>query len=472
MTHELDLTKGNIFWKVPLFVLPLMATTILQLLYTTVDLWTVSRFGDGALSMSAIGSNSALINLIITVLVSLATGSNVCISVAKGANDSIRANKILHTSFIIAFLGGILFGIFGFFMSPLFLNWMDTPSSIIDNATIYLKIYFIGVPFLMIYNYGSQMLRALGDSKKPLYVLMLSGIINITFDIIFVKLLKLDVMGVALSTILSEIVSAILIILLFIFNKNGFVRLKIKELKIDKRELIEILKIGLPAGIQGLAFCIPNVLIQSSLYTIHDYTINNVYISEDEILAGASASQQIESYIFAMLDSFAVGIISLVGQNYGASNKNNIRKSYWYSFIWMMLFWLICAILCALIPYNLLSIFIKETEGIIRINALNAGKERLFIMAFTYFLDGWMDINSNYLRGMKYSTPSAIITMIGCSGLRILFLTTLFNVPSFHTIFWLYIVFPISWILVNLVYIPVILYYERKAFKILDNKIS
>ena len=173
-----------------------------------------------------------------------------------------------------------------------------------------------------------------------------------------------------------------------------------------------------------------------------------------------------------MLDSFAVGIISLVGQNYGASNKNNIRKSYWYSFIWMMLFWLICAILCALIPYNLLSIFIKETEGIIRINALNAGKERLFIMAFTYFLDGWMDINSNYLRGMKYSTPSAIITMIGCSGLRILFLTTLFNVPSFHTIFWLYIVFPISWILVNLVYIPVILYYERKAFKILDNKIS
>ena len=472
MTHELDLTKGNIFWKVPLFVLPLMATTILQLLYTTVDLWTVSRFGGGALSMSAIGSNSALINLIITVLVSLATGSNVCISVAKGANDSIRANKILHTSFIIAFLGGILFGIFGFFMSPLFLNWMDTPSSIIDNATIYLKIYFIGVPFLMIYNYGSQMLRALGDSKKPLYVLMLSGIINITFDIIFVKLLKLDVMGVALSTVLSEIVSAILIILLFIFNKNGFVRLKIKELKIDKRELIEILKIGLPAGIQGLAFCIPNVLIQSSLYTIHDYTINNVPISEDEILAGASASQQIESYIFAMLDSFAVGIISLVGQNYGASNKNNIRKSYWYSFIWMMLFWLICAILCALIPYNLLSIFIKETEGIIRINALNAGKERLFIMAFTYFLDGWMDINSNYLRGMKYSTPSAIITMIGCSGLRILFLTTLFNVPSFHTIFWLYAVFPISWILVNLVYIPVILYYERKAFKILDNKIS
>ena len=468
MTNELDLTKGNIFWKVPVFVLPLMATTILQLLYTTVDLWTVSTFGGGSLSMSAIGSNSALINLIITVLVSLATGANVCISVAKGANDPIRANKILHTSFIIAFLGGILFGIFGFFMSPFFLNWMDTPTSIIDNATIYLKIYFIGVPFLMIYNYGSQILRALGDSKKPLYVLMLSGIINVTFDIVFVRFLGLDVMGVAYATVLSEIISAILIILLFTFNKNGFVRLKLKELKIDKKELIEILKIGLPAGIQGLAFCIPNVLIQSSLYTIHDYTINGIPINENEILAGASASQQIESYIFAMLDAFAVGIISLVGQNCGASKKTNIRKSYWYSFTWMMIFWVICSIICSLFPYQLLSIFVKESEGIVIKNALDAGKERLFIMAFTYFLDGWMDINSNYLRGMKYSTPSAIITMIGCSGLRILFLTTLFNVPTFHTIFWLYAVFPLSWILVNLVYIPVVLHYEKKAFRIID----
>lgn len=466
---ELDLTKGNLFLKIPLFVLPLMFTTILQLLYTTIDLWTVSNFGGGPLSMSSIGSNSALINLIITVLVSLATGSNVCISVAKGSNEKERANRILHTSFIIAIVGGIIFGIFGFFMSPIFLELMDTPSNIIVNATRYLKIYFLGVPFLMVYNYGSQMLRALGDSRRPLYVLAISGAINVVFDFIFVYFFKMDVAGVAYATVISEIVSATLIVLIFMNNKNGFVQLHLKELKVSKRELLDILKIGIPAGLQGLAFCIPNVLIQSSLYTIHNYTINGVAISENEIISGASASSQIEGYIFAMLDSFAIGVVSLVGQNFGAMNKQNIRKSYWYSFIWMMMFWSICAIICAAIPHKLLSIFITESDDIIIENALNAGKERLFILAFTYFIDGWMDINSNYLRGMKVSTPPAIITMIGCSGTRILFLLTIFKTPFFHTIYWLYAAFPISWVLVNLVYLPVILHYEKKTFKLIDN---
>ncbi len=465
---ELDLTKGNLFTKFFIFVMPLMLTTILQLLYTTVDLWTVSNFGGGSLSMTAIGSNSALINLIITVLVSLSTGSSVCISVAKGSNNQERANKILHTSILLAIIGGVFIGIFGFFMAPVFLNLMDTPTSIINNATNYLKIYFLGVPFLMIYNYGSQMLRSLGDSKRPLFILIISGIINVVFDLIFVILFKMDVKGVAYATVLSEIVSAILILAWFYYNKNGFVKLSLKELKISKKELIDILKIGIPAGIQGLAFSIPNVIIQSSLYTIHDYTINGIPIAEDEIISGAAASQQIESYIFAMLDAFAVGLVSFVGQNYGANNKINIKKCYWYSFTWMMIFWVISTIICAIFPHQLLSIFIKESDGVVLENALEAGKERLYIMAFTYFIDGWMDINSNYLRGMKVSTPPAIITMIGCSGTRILFLLTLFKTPYFHTIFWLYAVFPISWILVNIVYLPVILHYEKKIFKTLD----
>ncbi len=465
---ELDLTKGNLFTKFFIFVMPLMLTTILQLLYTTVDLWTVSNYGGGSLSMTAIGSNSALINLIITVLVSLSTGSSVCISVAKGSNNHERANKILHTSILIAIIGGVFIGLFGFFMAPVFLGLMDTPTSIITKAIDYLKIYFLGVPFLMIYNYGSQMLRSLGDSKRPLFILIISGIINVIFDLIFVISFKMDVKGVAYATVLSEIVSAILILAWFYINKNGFVKLNFKELKISKRELIDILKIGVPAGIQGLAFSIPNVIIQSSLYTIHDYTINGIPIAEEEIISGAAASQQIESYIFAMLDAFAVGLVSFVGQNYGANNKLNIKKCYWFSFIWMMIFWVISTIICAIFPHQLLSIFIKESEGVVLENALEAGKERLYIMAFTYFIDGLMDINSNYLRGMKVSTPPAIITMIGCSGTRILFLLTLFKVPYFHTIFWLYAVFPISWILVNIVYLPVILHYEKKIFKTLD----
>lgn len=465
---EMDLTVGNLFLKIPMFVLPLMMTTIFQLLYTTIDLWCVSSYGDGAISMSAIGSNSALINLIITVLVSLATGANVCISMAKGANDRIRANKILHTALIVAIVGGVVVSIFGFFMAPVFLKLMGTPSSIIGKATIYLKIYFLGVPMLMIYNFGSQMLRALGDSKRPLYILIISGIFNVAFDLLFVCIFKMDVMGVAIATVISQAVSAILTIGWFVVNKNGFVRLKIAELRVNKKELIEILKIGIPAGLQGLAFCIPNVLIQSSLYTINDYYINGVLISQDEIVAGASASSQIEGYIFAMLDAFAVGLVSFTGQNFGAKKKTNMRKCYWYSFIWMMIFWVGCLILVVLIPEGLLSIFIKKSEGIVISSAIAAGKQRLFIMGFTYFLDGLMDINSDYLRGMKVSTPPAIITMLGCSGTRILFLLTLFKTPQFHTIFWLYAAFPISWILVNLVYIPVVLVSEKKMFKLIE----
>lgn len=463
-SSEIDLTKGNLFWKMPKFVLPLMMTTIFQLLYTTVDLWAVSNYGDGSSSMSAVGSNSALINLIITVLVSLATGANVCISMAKGANDQPRANRILHTALIVAFIGGIFVGIFGFFLSPVLLKLMDTPEFIYDKATIYLRIYFLGVPLLMIYNYGSQMLRALGDSKRPLFILVISGIFNVACDLLFVICFHMDVAGVGYATVISEGIAAVLTIGWFIINKNGFVKLKLKELKVSKRELLDILKIGIPAGIQGLAFCIPNVLIQSSLYSIKEYTIDGVKISVDEIVTGASASSQIEGYVFAMLDAFAVGLISFTGQNYGAGKKDNMRKCYWFAVSWMMIFWFVASIICFAIPKQLLGIFITETEKINVANAIAAGRERLYLMVFTYFLDGWMGINSDYLRGMKRSTPPAIITMIGCSGTRILFLLTLFKTPTFHTIFWLYAAFPISWILVNLVYIPIILIYEHKTF--------
>lgn len=462
--NELDLTTGNLFWKIPRFVLPFMMTTIFQLLYTSIDLWTVSKFGGKAESMSAIGSNSALINLIITVLVSLATGANVCISVAKGANDKQRASRILHTAFIVAVVGGVFVAAFGYFMTPFLLQLMSTPELIMERASTYLRIYFLGVPLLMIYNYGSQMLRALGDSKRPLYILMISGVLNVLFDLLFVIYAKMDVAGVAIATVISEGVSAALTLLWFIFNKKGFVRLQASQLRVSKEELKDILKIGLPAGLQGLAFCIPNVLIQSSLYSITNYSINGAFISQSEIVAGSAASAQVEGYVFACLDAFAVGLVSFVGQNYGAHNKANIRKVYWYSVTWMMLFWALCTVICTTMPYQLLSIFVTQSDNINAENALLAGRERLFLLVLTYCFDGLMGINGNYIRGMKRSTPPAIITLVGCTGTRILFLTTIFQMEAFHTVFWLYAAFPISWILVNIAYIPTVIYYERKAF--------
>ena len=469
---EMDLTKGNLFWKFPLFALPLALTTVLQLLFSTVDLYTVSKYGGGSVSMSAVGSNTSLINLIVTVFVNLSMGANVAISQAKGANNKDKAEKVLHTSIIVSLIAGILVGLTGFFLSGILLKRMNTPDSIIDSATNYLKIYFCGLPFLMIYNYGSQILRALGDSRKPLYILAIAGIVNVGLDFILVKYAYMDVIGVAVATISSEAVAAILIMLVLIFNKSSYVHFSFKKFKIDGESLKDILIIGLPAGIQGLAFSIPNVMIQSSLYSITNYTINGVSISQDEIVSGSSAANQLENFAFAIEDAIGVSLCTFVGQNYGALKKENIRKLFWYAISW-------CAITCAAIAVlylclsnQLLSLFITEKQGVIQANAIAAGKQRMYIMTIPYVFDGIMVICGDYLRGMKISTPPAIITLIGCTGLRILFLYTLFPLDYFHTIFWLFAAYPISWIIIDIVYIPVVILLERKVFKKMDTMIK
>ncbi len=469
-SKENDLTDGNLFFKIPLFALPLALTTIFQLLYTTVDLLTVTYFGGGTLSMTAIGSNSVLINLIITVFTSIPLGANVAMGNAKGAKNKERAERILNTSLIVGLSSGILVGVFGFFLSPYFLEWMGTPSTIIDKSTDYLRIYFVGLPFLMIYNYGSQILRALGDSKRPFYILTISGLINIAFDFLFVIVFKLDVKGVAWATVLSEFVSALLVVLWLTFYKKGFVYINWKKMKIDSLALKEILVIGLPAGIQGLAFSIPNVMIQSSLYSITDYVVDGNTIGINEIISGSSASAQVEGYVFALLDAFSATTVAFVGQNYGAKKIDNIRKSFWYAMIWQTIAWGVCAIVSGFFPKELLSIFMIDDEGVNLNNALLAGQERLYIMVFTYCLDGIMGICSSYLRGMRHSTSPAIITLIGCTGMRILFIYTLFTLPYFHTIFWLYAAFPISWTIVDIVYIPTILVTEKKVFSLLGGE--
>ena len=462
---EMDLTTGNFFWKVPLFALPMALTTLLQLLYTTVDLTTVAQYGGGSLSMSAVGSNTPLINLILSLFVAMAVGVNVAVGNAKGANDKERASKALHSSIIFALLCGITVGILGYFIAPYLLRLMNTPESIFSKATQYLQIYFVGMPFLMIYNFGSQALRALGDSQRPLYILILSGIFNIIFDPILVIYGHMDVAGVAWATVISEAISALLTLLWLFLHKKGYVYLEWKKLRMDKESIKEIVKIGLPAGIQALGFNIPNVLIQSSLYTIDNYTINGVLISQDEIIAGSSASSNIEGYVYAFIDAFAMTAVSFVGQNYGAKKEENIKKVFWDCQIWMMICCLICSLICGFFDEEVLSIFITDGQGIVRANALEAGKQRMYMMIFTYVLDGFMDIFGCYLRGMKHSTTPAMITLIGVTGSRILFLYALFPLPQFHTIFWLYFTYPLSWAIVDIIYIPVTLYIQKKVFR-------
>lgn len=466
---EMDLTSGNLFVKVLIFALPMAFTTILQLLYTTVDLYTVANFGEGANSMSAVGSNTALINLIITFFVSFSMGANVVMGNAKGANDKDRASKVLHTSMILALVTGIIVGAFGYFMTPLFLSWMSTPSDIIVKAEQYLKIYFLGLPFLMIYNYGSQILRALGDSKRPLYFLIISGLINVVFDLLFVIVFHLDVKGVAYATVLSEVVSAILVVVWLFVYKKGYVSLHIKELRIDKVSLISMVRIGFPSGLQGLGFCVPNVLIQASLYSINNLVIDSVSININEVVAGSSASSTVENYVYAFIEAFATACISFVSQNYGAKNKANIKKVLFYSIIWAEIFCLACSLICILLSDYILKVFITESEGVSVTNAIEAGRQRMILMVCTYGIDAIMDITSYYLRGMKHSTSPSIVTISCCVGLRCFFLYVLFPMEFFHTIIWLYMVYPITWTIASLILIPMTIKITNSEFKNMDD---
>lgn len=457
---EMDLTSGNLFWKIPLFALPMALTTWLQLLYTTIDLWTVANFGGGSSSMSAVGSNGALIHMIITVFLAMSLGANVAIANAKGSGNKVYAEKVLHTALVLALFLGIAVGVAGAFLSGPLLKLMGTIDSIIDKATTYLTIYFVGLPFLMIYNYCAQIMRALGDSNKPLIILTISGIINVLFDLLFVVVFKLDVAGVAWATVISEAVSAILSILAFTFNKGGFVSFSPKKLAIDSIALKEIVRIGLPAGLQGLAFSVPNVLIQSSLYTI-----TNDRIPVEDIVNGSAASGQVEGYIYALIEALSGACVAFVGQNYGARKKENIRKVFWYAQIWSIIANLLASLVCFVLANPLLGLFIHEADQEHLSFAIEAGKQRLFLFLCTYWLDGIMDIDSSYVRGMKRSTAPAIIIFFGCTVSRIIFLFTLFKLEPFHNVTWLYAAFPISWVLVDLVYIPVVITIQKKAFR-------
>ncbi len=467
---EMDLTSGNLFWKLPLFALPMAITTILQLLYSTVDLYTVANFGGGSNSMSAVGSNSALINLVIVFFVSFSMGANVVMANAKGAKDKLRASKCLHTSMVLSLITGVFIGIIGYFISPLLLRLMGTPEDIILKATEYLQVYFFGLPFLMIYNYGSQILRALGDSKTPLYILIITGIANVGFDLFFVITLHADVLGVAWATVLSEAVSALLVVLWLFINNKGYVSLHWRDMKIDKVSLTSIIKIGLPSGIQGLGFYIPGVLIQSSLYSLTSEVINSVNLNVNEVVAGNAASSTIEGYVYAFVEAFATAATSFASQNYGANKKENIKKIFWYSLIWSEIACFVCSLIVYFFSDPLLKIFITESKGVSIANAVLAGRLRLYLIVFTYFLDAIMDVASFYLRGLGHSTSPSIVTIACCVGIRIFFIYVLFPLPFFHNLTWLLIVYPISWLVASSILVPMVILIANKEIKMMKDK--
>ena len=453
MKSEIDMTSGNLFKKMLMFSIPLALTSMLQLLYNAADLIVCGSFGSSH-SVAAISGTGSLINLIINLFMGLSVGANVLIARSFGVKDKEKAQRIMYTSLIFSVVFGILVGAFGAIFSKYFLEWMKTPEDVIDLSTDYLRIYFYGLPFLMIYNFGAAILRGLGDTKRPFISLVIAGVINVLMNLLFVIAFKMDVEGVALATIISEAISALLIFIILYKNK-GFLNFKFKELRFYKKEAIEIAKIGIPSGLQGVVFSLSNVLIQSSVNSLGTL-----------VMDGNGASASLEGFIYVALNSVSQACVAFVSANYGAMKKENIKKTIIYSYIIVIIMNIIVGGLILGLQNQLIPLYIKDP------NAISAAKERLMVIGITYFLCGFMDIMSSAVRGIGYSVTPMIITLIGACGLRIVWIYTLFQIPQMHNLFWLAGSYPISWLITTLAYIVVFTILFRRINFIEDEKVQ
>lgn len=417
-----------------LFSLPLMASGVLQLLFNAADVIVLGRFA-GDNSMGAVGSTSSLINLLTNLFVGLAVGVNVIAARAHGANSVKDMQEAVHTSMLLSAICGVILAVVGFVFAPEILELMNAAESQLPLASQYLRIYFIGTPALMIYNFGSAILRAVGDTKRPLYFLTAAGVLNVILNIVFVVALKMDVSGVALATVISQCVSAGLTVVCLMREREE-IHLDLKKLGINKRVLLGIVKVGLPAGVQGCIFSMSNVLIQSSVNLFGDITVD-----------GNSAAQSIEGFIYMAMNTFYQAAISFTGQHVGAKRYDRIPRILFCSLGCVIVTGLVLGWSAYIFGHQLLSIYSESPE------VIEAGINRVRIICTTYAFCGMMDVMVGMMRGLGYSTVPMIVSLIGACGLRILWLNTIFLIPEYHTTASIYISYPVSWAITFLTHV-------------------
>lgn len=447
MHKEMDMTSGNIFKKLVVYAIPLVLTGILQLLYNAADLVICGMFGSPN-STAAISSTNSLIHLIVNLFLGLSVGANVLMARCYGEKNKEKGQRVVYTAMVFSILVGVVVGLFGFFFSRYFLEMMGTTSDVIHLSTKYLKIYFLGLPFSMIYNFGASILRATGDTKRPFIYLASSGIFNVLFNLLFVVVFNMDVPGVALGTIISQAISAIFIVI-HLFKSNGFFYFKLSEMKLFASEALEIARIGLPAGLQGVIFSLSNVLIQSSINSLGT-----------NVVGGNGAAGSLEGFIYISMNSIAQACVAFVSANYGAKNKENIKKSVIYSSGLVILMNLLVSSIIMMFQNELLGLYVHTEE------AIEAGRQRIIIIGTTYFLCGIMDTFANSLRGIGYSVLPMIVSLLGVCGIRILWIYTIFPIESFHNIQGLTISYPISWVVTAIVhFICFVILFKKMYFK-------
>ena len=424
--YTMDMCNGPLLKKIILFAIPLMLSGVLQLLFNAADVIVVGRF-TGNEALAAVGSTSSLINLLINLFVGVSVGANVLLGKHIGARDEENASKTVHTAVTFALVVGIAMIFVGFFLSRPLLELMGTPQNVIDLSTIYMRIYFIGMPGFMVYNFGAALLRTVGDTKRPLYYLTFAGIINVIFNLIFVIVFHLGVAGVAISTAMSECISAILVMRCLI-QADGVLKLSKDKLHFHKDKLIKMLKIGLPAGLQGMVFNISNVLIQSSVNSFGSI-----------IVAGNTSASNIEGFVYTAMNSIYQTSLSFTSQNMGAKNYSRVNQILVRCLAVVSVIGFVLGFGAYLLGNILLTIYSTDPQ------VISSGLIRLSIVSASYFLCGIMDVIVGSLRGMGYSMMPMLISLTGACLFRVIWIFTIFQMN--HSLFILYVSYPISWIL-------------------------
>ena len=422
--YEIDMTTGPLLPKIIRFSLPLMLTGILQLLYNAADVIVVGNFA-GYTALAAVSSTGALINLLVNVFMGLSVGASVVIARAYGSGDVLRMRKAEHTAVTLALIMGVGVGIIGVTLARPMLEWMGSPPDVIDGAALYVRIYFMGMPANMLYNFGAAVLRAVGDTKRPLYYLTISGLVNIGLNLLLVIVFQMSVAGVAVATVTSQVVSMVLV-LMCLLRSQGVIRLSLKECRIDRESAMGMIRVGLPAGLQGSLFSISNVLIQSAVNSFGSL-----------VVAGNGVASNIEGFVYTAMNAQHQACMTFASQNCGAGRADRVRKTLGCCLGIVTVVGLGLGNLAYAFGAPLMSLYNSDPD------VIAYGLIRMSVILPTYFLCGLMDVMVGELRGIGYSIMPTIVSLAGACGLRIVWIMTIFAANPTQEI--LYLSYPISW---------------------------
>lgn len=424
--YEIDMCNGPLLKKILIFYFPLMLSGILQLLFNAADIVVVGRFA-GNEALAAVGSTSSLINLLVNVFIGLSVGANVLVARYYGAGQKKELSEMVHTAIMTSLVSGCILVVLGCVLAGPALKLMGTPDDVIDQAVLYMRIYFVGMPAMMAYNFGAAILRAVGDTKRPLYYLTIAGVVNVVLNLLFVIKFSMGVAGVATATVISQMISAVLVLRCLMTIESDY-RLNLKELKIVRDKLFKMIQIGIPAGLQGALFSISNVLIQSSVNSFGSVA-----------MAGNTAGSNIEGFVYTAMNAFYQTAISFTGQNYGARKYKRIGKILLICQIMVILVGLALGNAAYLFGGTLLQLYSTDAE------VIQYGLLRLSFICTTYCLCGMMDVMVGALRGIGYSVMPMLVSLTGACLFRVVWIYTVFQ--QYRSLETLYISYPISWTL-------------------------